>query len=268
MYCIFCRGCHTGDVDAQGTRMQRIATRMKRLIRSVCRQSVQFVSFNLSSGFTLAEVLITVAILALLFILALWNWRTQIARGFDAKRKSDLARIKIAFEDYYDDHQCYPPDDILTHCPDGVQFRPYMQFIPCDPKTHSPYQYIPEAKACINNYRVLAALEDLSDPDIGRVGCSPQAGCGYGAVYNYGISSGVPVLGSGPPIGQPPTPTPTTSPVSPTPTPTPSSPQAWACSPDGTCNFYSDPVGKGCPVTFQSGTCDNQGCIQANRCQF
>ena len=210
---------------------------------------------NTKRGFTLAEVLITIAIIALLFIIALWNWRNQIGRGYDARRKSDLARIKIAFEDYYNDKNCYPPDTILENC-GGGELQPYMKEIPCDPTKRIPYAYIPEDPDGCSGYRVLAALEDTSDPDIAKVGCSVSEGCGYGPVYNYGISSGVPVLGSGPPIGEPPTSTPA---------PTVPAVPAWACTPDGTCNFYADPQTNGCPVTASS--CAALDCsILANRC--
>ncbi len=201
-------------------------------------------------GFTLAELLIVIAIIALLFIIAMWNWRNQIGRGYDARRKSDLARIKIAFEDYYNDKNCYPPGGTLDNC-GGQQLQPYMAQIPCDPTRRTPYVYIPLAPDGCSGYRVLAALQDTSDPDIAKIGCSVGGGCGYAnASYNYGISSGVPVLLTGS-AGS---------------TPTPVSGGAWACAPDGTCNLYADPVASGCPVTFSSGTCDNQCDNPANRC--
>lgn len=206
-------------------------------------------------GFTLAEVLITIAIIALLFIIALWNWRNQIGRGYDARRKSDLARIKIAFEDYYNDHNCYPPDDVLTIC-DGNALVPYMPKIPCDPTKRTPYVYFPEDPDGCSGYRVLAALEDSSDPDIGKVGCSVAQGCGYtDTAYNYGISSGVGVFGAG---GGSPQPTPT-------PTPTPGGP-TYACTPTGQCDIYANPGSSGCPVWFDVPGCNSQCGNPANRC--
>lgn len=204
----------------------------------------------IKSGFTLAELLITIAIIALLFIIAIWNWRNQIGRGYDARRKSDLARIKIAFEDYYNDKNCYPPDTVLENC-GGPQLQPYMAQIPCDPTKRTPYVYIPLSPDGCSGYRVFTALQDTSDPDIERIGCSLGAGCGYSdANYNYGISSGAPVLLSG--AGS---------------TPTPTSPPGatWACTPGGDCNLYADPEASGCPVTATN--CADLDCsILANRC--
>ena len=51
------------------------------------------------AGFTLAELLIAIAILMLLLLVALINWKNQINKGFDARRKADLSHIKRAFEE-------------------------------------------------------------------------------------------------------------------------------------------------------------------------
>ena len=67
------------------------------------------------AGFTLAELLIAIAILMLLLLVALINWKNQINKGFDARRKADLFQIKTAFESYYTDHDCYPTKNILKN---------------------------------------------------------------------------------------------------------------------------------------------------------
>lgn len=208
---------------------------------------------------TLAELLIVIAILALLFIIAAWNWRNQIGRGYDARRKSDLARIKIAFEDYYNDKECYPPSGTLDDC-GGPGLKPYMPEIPCDPTKRIPYVYIVDDDDC-HSYRVLAALEDESDPDIGRVGCSVGGGCGYyETAYNWGISSGESVFG----IVEGPGSTPTITPPI-----TPPSGPVYACTPGGACNIYANPGGvSNCPVWW-IGACPEGACsVDANRCEF
>ena len=125
-----------------------------------------------------------------------------------------------------------------------------MREIPCDPAKRTPYVYIPLAPDGCSGYRVLAALQDTSDPDIAKLGCSVGGGCGYSdASYNYGISSGTSVSLTGGAA-----------------TPTP--PGSWGCTPGGQCNLYADPVGSGCPVTFFSGDCDNQCGNPANRCDI
>jgi hypothetical protein len=131
-------------------------------------------------------------------------YKNQINRARDAERKSDLKEIKIAFEDYYNDHQTYPPVEYLIDC-DGDLLQPYLRVVPCDPTTGEPYLYIPFPGDGDNSggYRVLSVLSDLSDPIIEKLGC--EGGCGIpednpkfesSANYVYGIAEGV-ALSSG-----------------------------------------------------------------------
>ena len=216
-------------------------------------------------GYTLSELLIVVALIALLFLLFLLvGWRRQIDRGFDAKRKNDLSIIKTVFEEYYNDRKCYPPETILNNC-GSADLSPYLNKIPCDPVTKLPYKYIPLTNVC-QGYRVLTALDDPTDPDITRLGCHGDLACGFGGGYNYGISSGTVVLAPGVPTPTP-TPTPTVKPT-PTPTPTPTPiPTQFACSPQGICQIYYDPVFSGCPVTYPDPSCSDACGDPANRCR-
>lgn len=166
-------------------------------------------------GFSLAELLIVVTVIMLLAIVLYTNWQKQIIRGYDAKRKTDLGVLKRAFEDYYNDKDCYPSQTQWNSfvC-DGSQLVPYIAKIPCDPQTREKYFYTTIADGFggeCGGYRALAGLGDLQDSDIPAQGCSPQAGCGYGAKWNYGISTGgsVPAPGFDPGVTPTPTPTPT-----------------------------------------------------------
>ncbi len=215
------------------------------------------------NGWTISELLIVVAVVSILMVLALLvGWRRQISRGYDAKRKDDLETIKIVFEEYYNDHRCYPLETILNNCA-GPELKPYLDKIPCDPVTRQPYKYVPLADDPCRGYRVLTGLENATDPDITRLGCNGPQACGFGP-YNYGISSGTPVAASGL-AGSTPTPTPTPTPVPGT-TPTPTPQLYFACTPQGVCNVYADPIGMGCPVTYPEGTCANACGDPANRC--
>lgn len=190
------------------------------------------------------EILIVLAILAILMILFLLVFRTQLARGRDARRKSDLEKIKIAFEEYFNDNGCYPPADILNNC-GGDELRPYLDRIPCDPFTRQSYIYIPEPGATCSGYRLFTSLEDGNDPAIGRIGCDSQVGCGFGADWNYGVSAGVPLVGS-PGLDD----------------------NTYACAPGGICNIYASPGLAGCPVSWQQSDCygqcgnPNNWCVQ------
>jgi prepilin-type N-terminal cleavage/methylation domain-containing protein len=155
------------------------------------------------SGLSMVEVLIVTAIIGLLVIIAITTLPEQLRKGRDGRRKSDLQKIKIAFENYYSDNDCYPPPEILDNCGSEV-LSPYMASIPCDPQTKTKYLYAPEASSCPQYYRVFSNLELDIDPVIKQLGCHTGAGCGayafFGDVigeaaleYNYGVSEGVPV---------------------------------------------------------------------------
>lgn len=225
----------------------------------------------MKKGFTLAEMLIVVAILAVLAVSVMVNWQRQVERGFDIRRKADLAKIRKAFEEYYNDFGCYPPTTILNNCgstgtptstPQGLS--PYIPAIPCDPGTKLPYKYeVQDPTNICKGYIILAGLSDKSDPDISALGCDAVQGCGYGAGYNYGLAAGGQVKKEGFVVTGVPTPSPTAS----------SGGGALACSPDGMCRFHDDPSASGCPSgkSYPMGTgCVVGGVFQcsspANRC--
>jgi len=177
-----------------------------------------------SSGFTLVELMLVVVIIALLAVFGILSYQKQIVRANDSKRKTDLEKLKVLFEDYYNDHDCYP--QVATwntyNCTDGSGgefFASYLngQPIPCDPTTNERYLYItipedqPSNVSACSGYKLFAALGNLSDTDIINSGCSPDPyqGCGYEPYkYNYGISVGGTVKNLAFDFGAPP-PTPT-----------------------------------------------------------
>lgn len=213
-------------------------------------------------GFTLIEMLIVIAIVAVLLIISIIAWQAQVSKARDAQRKAHLQRLKIAFEDYYSDNECYPAFDILETC-QSSQLNPYLDKIPCDPTTKNPYCYVTDQDNpdCFQNYRILSSLQFDDDPVITELGCDSEAGCGYEDIcaipgrdsgFNYGVGSGN-VSIANPNMPQP-SPTP-----SPSMLPTPS-PGNYACDPTGTCNNYQNPEQHGCPVTFGSEVVCQQYC--------
>ena len=222
-------------------------------------------------GFTLIELLVTVAILAVLIILALIAWQNHLNQARDAQRKSDLERISIAFENYYNDKECFPAEDILQIC-GGDSLNPYLNIIPCDPVYILPYCYIHDPNdTCGQSYKILAPLKAASDSIIEKLLCngglycgyepncaasiSPPAGSDYGG-FNYGVTSGNVQLYN-PDAGS--SPSPSSSPL-----PSPTS-QTWACTKGdvgagspGECNSYSDPIESGCNVWYYTDDCDSE----------
>ncbi len=145
-------------------------------------------------GFTLVEILVTVSILLVLGVtlLVMLNPMMQIFKGYDTVRKTDLAKLKAAFEQYYEDHGCYPSSTVLDNC-GGSDLQPYLDKIPCDPNTNEPYllYYYPTTSSCSQNYVVYAMLSNLFDP----AGKDIPYCNSYYAVYSPGASETVIVAG-------------------------------------------------------------------------
>lgn len=115
-------------------------------------------------GFTMTEVLIVIALIAVLSVASIVGYRLQLAKGFDTVRKQDIDTLKIAFEHYYSDHLCYPTTEILTDC-GGAELRPYLQKIPCDPESREPYTIIIDTPVCAQKFFLYAELTNENDPD-------------------------------------------------------------------------------------------------------
>jgi prepilin-type N-terminal cleavage/methylation domain-containing protein len=68
---------------------------------------------SLSSGFTLIEVVIVVAILSVMFFVAIPNFgKNHIPRGRISRVRSDMRSLQVAIETYRLDHKVYPADHL------------------------------------------------------------------------------------------------------------------------------------------------------------
>ncbi|MFA6007209.1 MAG: type II secretion system protein [Candidatus Shapirobacteria bacterium] len=150
-------------------------------------------------GVTLVELIIVIGILAVMVsvMAGILNPIALVNKARDVQRKKDLGRIKIAFEDYYNDKGCYPDQTLVAElmaksvCKNYnfVDF-PWLKPWPCDP-SGTPYQIlVGYDDKCPKWYKVLTSLENKTDKDI-------VLGLGETTVFgvantevNYGISSG------------------------------------------------------------------------------
>jgi prepilin-type N-terminal cleavage/methylation domain-containing protein len=139
-------------------------------------------SFTLK-GFTLVELLIAFSVIAILAVLLVAYFRSQIMKGNDARRRSDINRIKVAVEEYEKDHDCYPLLSEMQSCgtDPAIAIHPYLNDVPCDPSTKQPYVY--EASCSTDDccpvwYRIYADMEYTQDPNL-------TPGIGPGAAFNY-----------------------------------------------------------------------------------
>jgi len=136
-------------------------------------------------GFTLIELILVVAILALLITALTLSLRGQRTKAEDTRAKSDLERLKLAFEEYYSDNNCYPPSEWFDNPEDcgTTHLTPYLKNIPCDRHTGLPYQLEKDASGC-SWFKLYASLSHWEDPGV-------QALCATGGstLGNYGVSS-------------------------------------------------------------------------------
>lgn len=133
------------------------------------------------SGMTLTEVMIVVAIIAFLAVLVTGYLRSQVYKGNDARRKTDLNRIGIALEEYEKDHDCYPLPDLVV-CNPGIGLRPYLDKVPCDPIDDTTYLYEHEDSVCPKWYRIYSDLENENDNDY-------MASIGPNSAFSYYVGS-------------------------------------------------------------------------------
>ena len=136
-------------------------------------------------GVTLVELMIVMLILAILMVAmtSALNPANLINKGKDATRKKDLKRIKIAFEEYYNDKGCFPSQatiDELNSAPCGsvglYQLNPW----PCEPGGGRYTVKVDATSACPDWFAALTILRATSDKDMIKV---------EGKKYNYCVSS-------------------------------------------------------------------------------
>lgn len=188
------------------------------------------------AGMSLIEILIVVAIIGVLGAALTLGFTRQLSRARDAQRKDHLEDIRVAFEDYYNDNQCYPPLATLTEC-GSTALDPYLKEIPCDPVDERPYVYFSLGGDVCSGYRVLVRLENTNDPNIESSGCDATNGCYWNdPAYNFGIAMGDSLLGGQWQGGE----------------------GAWGIGPNGVCLFYDQAAlaEAACPTEYQTyGAC-------------
>lgn len=194
-------------------------------------------------AFTLIELLIVISIISFLGILVVSYLRSQVFKGYDAKRKAEIKRIGIAVEEYEKDNNCYPLPNQVS-CTIGSGLQPYLDKIPCDPITNASYLYEHEDSICPRWYRIYAKLENDKDPDY-------QANIGPGSVFSFVLeSSNAPALVAGGGGAAPPT-------------------NYYGCI-SGACvpiSWNPSRPGPSCDPNFQNSTCYGQCTNPSNDCK-
>ena len=126
-----------------------------------------------SRGFTLVELIVVIAIIAIMSTIGIGSYLTVKTKARDSLRKSDLAQMKTAFELYRSDQGTYPTAP-LANCGSALLSgsATYMQKIPCDPKSKSSYSYSTTG----STYQLIACLENTSDLQKDTTNVAPCTG--------------------------------------------------------------------------------------------
>jgi general secretion pathway protein G len=118
-----------------------------------------------NKGFTLLELIVAMAILAIITT-ALWgNFFSALYKGRDSRRKQDLESVTRALELYYHDNKAYPTalpslGTPFVHPTNGAVI--YMEKLPLDPASSGLYCYNSDGKS----YKLFANLENTEDPKV------------------------------------------------------------------------------------------------------
>lgn len=167
---------------------------------------------NNSSGFTLIELITSMAIMAVLAAMVIGNVFTSQKKGRDIQRKSDLQTIAKSLELYFNDKGAYPTNTAsfqvngcgpagVGACSWGVSVfsdttpNPdliYLNRMPLDPQA-GLYHYQSDG----TYYQLYARMENPADRNIPRTGTEPTTNQVYsntscnssGVDCNFGISS-------------------------------------------------------------------------------
>lgn len=166
-------------------------------------------SFRRQTGFTLMEIIIVIAILAIVAtLLFLSNIFLQVKKARDSRRKIELAGVQRLMEDYYNDHGSYltvdqASIDGLGCVTNPTRFAPYLPALPCDPQyPNHTYAFIAD-NSTYQKYRIYAQFENPQDPEVLKNPCGTSPYCVIGGkTFNYVIASpNVDLTSPDPPVG-------------------------------------------------------------------
>lgn len=115
------------------------------------------------NGFTLVELMIVIAVIAILMGVGFFTYANAQLKGRDSRRKSDLLALKGALELSRQDAGGFYPTSLASLAPT------YIKILPKDPKTASDYVYTPQPTNCTTactSYFIQTTLENTNDQGI------------------------------------------------------------------------------------------------------
>lgn len=147
---------------------------------------------------TLVEMLIVLAIIVIMAIILIGIIKptAMMDKAFDAQEKKDLGRMKVAFEEYFNDNGCYPNQVKLAelmdknNCYSSTVLTPWMNKWPCDHEGNPFVIQIGNDISCPKWFKILTKLRNDQDRDIPRTWTvGDPLGSGEKITVNYGVTS-------------------------------------------------------------------------------
>ena len=133
---------------------------------------------NKANGFTLFELLVSISIIAILTAVAVVSFGGLNKKTRDARRTSDLEKIRLSLEAAKQIGTTYPSN--LT----SLVGSSLLERVPTDPKG-TGYSYYYVAGATNYTYVLCAQMEDVGSTNYGS-GCGTSS-CGSGNNCNYRV---------------------------------------------------------------------------------
>ncbi len=93
------------------------------------------------AGFTLVELMVVVAIIALLAAVVIPNFVHARAQAAVSQTEANMKQIATALELYYGDNQGYPASGSVNPTLFGGASNPYLMSTPANALTRQPYAY-------------------------------------------------------------------------------------------------------------------------------
>lgn len=130
-------------------------------------------------GYTLIEILVAAAIIAVLSVVGVTSYTSINKRSRDARRKSDLEQVRSALEMYRADNSSYLGN--TTWATVSTQLSglvpDYLPSLPSDPLSTSNYYYRTIGTSPYYSYCICADVE--SDAGSNNCGVTKPSGCDY-----------------------------------------------------------------------------------------
>lgn len=131
-------------------------------------------------GFTLMELMIVIALIAILAVAGSGSYLGSLKRGRDTRRKSDVKQIQKALELYMQDQSIAAYPLALSDISACNIASTYMSKMPCNNFTTSREYIYVRGLSDTATYTLTACLENATDDERDAV---PNADCGGNASY-------------------------------------------------------------------------------------